>query len=123
MSSRSQSPKKPARHVNYRQRMRQRFEEARKVIITRVIERSSASKEIDLIKPYDLSRKLLTRYVTLDFPHWEAVRQVRTAISRYVEDRTRRRPLNFLMQAEPGSGKSHMVKCLAESFKTQNVSA
>lgn len=119
MSSGSKPPKK----LTYTELMRQRFEEARKVIVTKVVERSGTSKEIDLVDPYELSKKLLSSYVTLDFPHWRAVRHVRSVISRYAEDRTRSRPLNIMMQAEPGSGKSHLVKCLAQSLATQNASA
>jgi hypothetical protein len=72
---------------------------------------------------YEVSTLLLGRYVTLDWPHYNAIRRVRFEISRYAEDRTRRRPLNIVMQAEPGSGKSHLVKCLAASLGSHSAAA
>lgn len=62
---------------------------------------------------YRRSRRLLGNYVTLDYLHASDVKEVVTKISEYAEDHSRPRPLNVLMLAEPGSGKSHLVKALA----------
>jgi hypothetical protein len=103
--------------------MRDRFAEGRQRIVSSVVEQPEDSTDLDLSGPYSLSTQLLGQYVTLDFDHWKSVRQIRSLISRYAEDRTRRRPLNIMMQAEPGSGKSHLVKSLARSLEQQNASA
>jgi hypothetical protein len=76
-----------------------------------------ADDEIDLVSPYELSTSLLGSYVTLDWQHYLAIRRLHGVISRYADDRTRVRPLNILMQADAGSGKSHLVKCLAASLR------
>lgn len=99
------------------------FAEARKTIATEVIDGSSRNQEIDLVSPYRLSKNLLGEYVTLDFPHWKQLRELRRTITQYAADRSRRRPLNIMMHAEPGSGKSHLVKCLARSLEVQHASA
>jgi DNA helicase HerA-like ATPase len=103
--------------------MRDRFAEARRLIVSSVIEQAEGSEEVDLSGPYNLSTQLLGQYVTLDFDHWKSVRHIRSLISRYADDRTRRRPLNIMMQAEPGSGKSHLVKSLARSLEHKNAGA
>jgi hypothetical protein len=41
----------------------------------------------------------------------------------YSNDSSKKRPLNIIMQAEPGSGKSHFIKCLAEKLNYSDVSA
>ncbi len=105
------------------EQIRLRFQSARQEIIAKIIDDSDGEGEIDITDAYSLSTALLGKYVTLDWPHWRAIRKVRTEIARYAGDRTRRRPLNIMMQAEPGSGKSHLVRCLANSLSGQNASA
>ncbi len=100
-----------------------KLKRAREAVVQKVIERKGTEKEIDLVWPFAVSSQLLGEYVTLDWPHYQAIRQVRLAITHYAEDRSRRRPLNIMMQAEPGSGKSHLIQCLAESIGSQNAVA
>jgi hypothetical protein len=116
-----QLPKKPP--LNFRDYLRKRYEAARMAIQSTIIDQSNADSPIDLVQPYAMSKTTLGRYVTLDFPHIMALRALRSIISRYAEDRTRLRPLNIMMRAEPGSGKSHLVKCLARTMRGQSASA
>jgi hypothetical protein len=44
-------------------------------------------------------------------------------IERYVDDVSQKRPLNFLMLAAPGAGKSHFIRCIAKRLQSKNVSA
>ena len=109
--------------MTFVERIEARLRPARRKIIEQVVERQGEDAEIDLVAPYERSTRLLGRYVTLDSRHYEAIYRVRHQISKYAEDKTRGRPLNFLMQAEPGSGKSHFVKCLAQSLEGHSAVA
>ena len=103
--------------------MKDRLNRARTKVVEEIIQHEETEEEIDLEGPFAVSSQLLGDYVTLDWPHYQAIRRVRMAISQYAEDRSRRRPLNIMMQAEPGSGKSHLVKCLAASISGRNAVA
>jgi len=115
--------KKGLRVPTLAEKIEARLGPARRKIIEQVVERKGKDAEIDLVAAYERSAGLLGRYVTLDSRHYEAIHRVRQQISKYAEDKTRGRPLSFLMQAEPGSGKSHFVKCLAESLKRHDAVA
>lgn len=58
----------------------------------------------------------LPGYITLDERHVKEIEAARGDIVNYLADRTRTRPQNWLLVAEPGSGKSHFVKCLARTI-------
>src|SRR5712664_2451321 len=103
--------------------MSARFAVARRKIADEVIDAKPGNREIDLVSAYLLSTRFQGTYVTLYFPHWQSIGKVRRAIGRYANDRTRRRPLNILMQAEPGSGKSHLVRSIAKSLESSNAVA
>ncbi len=83
----------------------------------RVVESFSkkpTKKLISIRKAYKRSKFTLNDYVTLDFSHRrEIFKQIRE-INDYRLDLSRIRPLNYLMPASPGAGKSHFVKCLAK---------
>lgn len=80
------------------------------------VEKPKQAGEIDLSDAYEGSRLLLGEYVTLDWLHREDVLKLIRTIRLYASDRSRRRPLNIIMRAESGSGKSHFVKCLARKL-------
>ncbi len=66
---------------------------------------------------YDLSQKVLKitnkkQYSTLTWKHIEEIQELKKRITDYKKDSTLKRPLNFLMIADPGSGKSHFIDCL-----------
>jgi hypothetical protein len=70
-----------------------------------------------------LSEKTLTGYTTLDQKHVEDIETLLSTIRQYTDDDGRTRPLNFLMIASPGSGKSHFIKCVGGSLANSNITA
>jgi hypothetical protein len=118
----AETTKTPLRRRSPNEIMRDRLDTARKAVLDEIINRTDENEnEIDLVKPFLVSSQLLGDYVTLDWPHYNSIRQVRWQISEYANDRSRRRPLNIMMHAEPGSGKSHLVKSLAASISRDAV--
>lgn len=118
-------PKKvPIRRRSLEEMLKNKLDKARAVVIKEVINRDeNVEDEIDLVGAFLASSRLLGDYVTLDWPHYQAIRKLRVEISKYAGDRSRRRPLNIMMHAEPGSGKSHLVKSLAASISSYNTVA
>lgn len=119
----SEIKKMPIRQRSLEEMLKDRLDKARAVVIKEIINRTNNDGEIDLVGAFVASSRLLGDYVTLDWPHYQAIRKLRMDISKYAGDRTRRRPLNILMHAEPGSGKSHLVKSLAASISNHNAVA
>jgi hypothetical protein len=70
-----------------------------------------------------LSGKALREYATLDSEHIRDIDTVLGAIRRYAVDQSLKRPLNFLMLASPGAGKSHFIRCIASELGTDNIGA
>ena len=119
----TETVKTPLRRRSPNEIIRDRLERARTAVLDEVINRTDEDEnEIDLVKPFLVSSQLLGDYVTLDWPHYNSIRIVRWQISKYANDRSRRRPLNIMMHAEPGSGKSHLIKSLAASISHDAVS-
>lgn len=79
--------------------------------------------EIDIHFVYERSTRTLGSYVTLDWDHRSSINKLSQTIKDYSTDTTQRRPLNIIMLAEPGSGKTHFVKCLADRLEDSNVAA
>jgi hypothetical protein len=79
--------------------------------------------DLDISTAYLRSTNLLGDYVTLDWQHRNDIIRIISEIRQYAEDRTRHRPLNIVMQAEPGSGKSHFVRCLAKKLENYHASS
>ncbi len=69
------------------------------------------------------SESLLKGYATLDEPHREEIAKLIKQITAYLRDASRKRPLNALMLAAPGAGKSHFIKQLAGAMKGDRVQA
>jgi hypothetical protein len=95
-----------------------RYKKARELVTDVVkIENSgdpSKKAQLGLILALDLSSRFLKRYSTLDYTHVCAIEKLVAAIDSYSKDQSQKRPLNVLMVAPPGAGKSHFVKCLAD---------
>lgn len=70
---------------------------------------------------YLASTSTLPGYCTLDDRHIRDIRAISESISSYAKDPSRDRPLNILMLASPGAGKSHFIKCLANSLGSAGV--
>jgi hypothetical protein len=101
----------------------ERYTEARQQIASAILSESPPTEDVDISFGYRQSRSLLGDYVTLDWQHRQDILRIITQIKRYADDDTRRRPLNIIMQAEPGSGKSHMVNCLARKLEAIHAAA
>ena len=101
-----------------RREMRERFKDSHKHIQEAIVTGNgpSSRQEIDITKDIGVSKLALEEYVTLDWQHFEEIKQLIKKIYEYTKDPTRRRPLNIIMQAEPGSGKSHFIESLAKKI-------
>jgi hypothetical protein len=97
------------------EKIKDNYSEARALIEKEIIETEEPDAEVDLTGPVELSAQLLGDYVNLDWEHRGAIIALVNRIRDYANDKSRSRPLNIMMQAEPGSGKSHFIKCLAKS--------
>lgn len=75
-----------------------------------------------ILSVLDKSGKALQGFVTLDISLVTAIDEVLQDFQDYINDKTRKRPHNLLMLAEPGGGKSHLVSCLARSLELPLVS-
>jgi hypothetical protein len=71
-------------------------------------------EEIDVQTEYATSSNVYGVYNTLDPDHRDDISGTVRRIINYVNDPQLRRPLNILMYAAPGSGKSHLVKCICD---------
>ncbi|MBV9927406.1 MAG: ATP-binding protein [Acidobacteria bacterium] len=64
------------------------------------------------------SLECLPGYATLDHKHTNKIIEFTRRIEEYAEDQKNSQPLNFVITASPGEGKSHFVECVA---KTKNL--
>jgi hypothetical protein len=80
------------------------------------------STDIDIAQHYEISQYAVEGYVTLDAKHFDDIQIKIKEIREFAHDRTRRRPMNVLLYAEPGSGKSHFAKCLAKAMSGDRIS-
>lgn len=77
---------------------------------------------IDIHQYFKLSQQALGEYVTLDWIHKREIDSLIKMIQEYLEDFSKTRPLNIIMIAQPGLGKSHFVKCLAKKMSNLGIS-
>lgn len=71
-----------------------------------------------------LSVKQFAGYATLDSEHINRINKIIRDVERYIADKSKKaRPLNFLMLAAPGAGKSHFIKCIATTLQSHKVEA
>jgi hypothetical protein len=68
-----------------------------------------------------LSVKQFSGYATLDSNHINRINAFIRDVQRYIEDVSQKRPLNFLMLAAPGTGKSHFIECIARHLRSHKV--
>ncbi len=95
--------------------VRESYAKHRKLIADKIIDAKKPEPDVDLTNAMFRSQSVLGNYVTLDWKHRTDIISLRNRIRAYADDVSRTRPLNILMQADPGSGKSHFIKCLARS--------
>lgn len=104
--------------------VKQRYAESREEILSKIFcDEPPRDDEINIEEPYQRSTFTLREYVTLDYEHKRDIDRMKRTISHYAKDITRKRPLNIVMIAQPGSGKSHIIRCLAAAMGQLNVSA
>jgi hypothetical protein len=103
--------------------MEERYKKARQDIAVSILDDSPPVENVDISEGYQQSRILLGNYVTLDWQHRQDILRIINQIKEYADDDTRRRPLNIIMQADPGSGKSHLVDCIARKIETHHGAA
>ena len=70
---------------------------------------------INLIHAVRISNGTLDKYATLDIDHIEQIESLKSRIREYSLDPTRKRPLNVILRADAGLGKSQFVKSLSKS--------
>lgn len=104
-------------------KIRERYAKERKLVIEKIIDAQKPEAQIDLTSAITRSRIVLGDYVTLDWKHRSQIVSLANRIQNYADDASRTRPLNIIMQAEPGSGKSHFIRCLAKSPRLNSVVA
>jgi DNA replication protein DnaC len=105
-----------------RKDLEKKVRESHEFIKDRIVEGPKPSRDVRITAQFGFSETALGDYVTLDWKHIEEIASLMKAIRDYARDRSRRRPLNIIMHAEPGSGKSHFIKCLAKKMSEENIS-
>jgi hypothetical protein len=95
--------------------------DAMEKIKTLIINETPKESEVNISQYYGISKSTLDRYVTLDWDHHLAIERLKKEIIKYENDPTRNRPLNILMIAQPGSGKSHFIKHLPKDDKMKEI--
>ena len=103
------------------------YKEAR-MAISRLIFEDSPKKineldELEFVASVMLSVRHLHGYATLDHSHIAQINSLIKTIESYIDDSSQQRPLNLLMIASPGAGKSHLIKCVAARLASRNVRA
>ena len=64
----------------------------------------------------DSALSSISGYSSLDFKHIHDIQSVISSMSAYIEDDSLKRPRNFMLVSSPGSGKSHLVNCIAKTL-------
>jgi hypothetical protein len=95
---------------------------ARKIIQEAIIECKTKPDELFSLAVTE-SESLLKGYTTLDEVHRSEIVKLISSIKTYLNDSTRKRPLNALMLASPGAGKSHFINMLCLAMKKERVHA
>jgi hypothetical protein len=95
-----------------------------KIIQQSVIDAASSTlPDVRLALAIQSSESLLPGYATLDEPHRAEISNLIRDISAYLNDTSRKRPLNCLMLATAGAGKSHFIRQLAGKMRAERVQA
>lgn len=95
---------------------------AHKVILEQIILGECPADDLSIIKSYGNSLALLKKYATLDWQHCLDIFRAEETIRAYAMDTKRKKPLNIVMHASPGTGKSHFVECLADAMREDGIS-
>lgn len=100
---------------------------AREIITNLVVEKTddalSVGDKVLFLLSCVLSVKQFPGYATLHPNHINRINTFIEDVKGYIEDKSQKRPLNFLMLAAPGAGKSHFIKCIATRLQSHKVEA
>lgn len=100
-------------------------EKAQEVINNLVVDGKKPVVELDqkvlFLLSCVLSVKRFPGYASLDSEHIKGIDLFIEDVKQYISDVPQKRPLNFLMLAAPGAGKSHFIKCIALRLQSENV--
>jgi len=83
----------------------------------------SALDNVLFLLSCSLSDRTLPGYATLDADQINVIGRLLSTIRKYADDASQKRPLNFLMLASPGAGKSHFIRCIAAQLGNQKIGA
>ena len=97
------------------------FKDANKKIADSIIAKKPLENAVDITQHYLLSQSTLPGYLTLDWNHRNNISDLKREISAYAENKRLKRPLNVMLRAAPGSGKSHLVNCLTQSLHADSI--
>lgn len=98
----------------------QKILEAEEEIKSRILVRpEDDDKPIPIIRSYGRSSITLGEYVTLNLRHVKEIENLKDVIVHYWQDKGLTRPLNIIMIAKPGSGKSYFIKHLAKTITSE----
>jgi hypothetical protein len=95
-------------------------------VLNQIVDRQTGSAlsvndGILFLLSYALSDQALPGYATLDSEHIHEIHRALEQIKKYSQDGAQKRPLNFLLLATPGAGKSHFVECIARKLGAENI--
>lgn len=97
---------------------------ARNHIANTVInEKQPKQDSCNLSYSYFISTLTTPGYCTLDAEHIADIQAIADNINKYTDDPSLKRPLNVLMLASPGAGKSHFINCIARKLKDKGIVA
>lgn len=100
------------------------YDEAKRIIQEAILnEKPTGEGEINIEEAYGRSTYTLGGYVTVDWNHIQDIKKIEENIIRYLYDGSLKRPLNIIMLAQPGSGKSYFIECLANKLDSWRISA
>jgi hypothetical protein len=103
--------------------IQEKYSERRRHIVDVLVSEKGPQSEVDISQAYRSSNVTLPGYATLDWKHRTDTLRIIENIRKYARDRSLKRPLNIMMQAESGAGKSQLVKCMAKKLEVVQAAA
>jgi transcriptional regulator of acetoin/glycerol metabolism len=73
-----------------------------------------------IIEAYNASNRAIKNLSNLNADYLTRINELALTIKEYHEEKDREKPLNILLDAEPGSGKSHFVRTLCKGLSALN---
>jgi predicted AAA+ superfamily ATPase len=93
-----------------------------------IIEHSEEKEERKVLKDqahflFSIEKSMhgLPGYATLNYLHVREIFEFKEQIKKYVQETANIRPMNWLLLASPGEGKSHFIKCIADQIRSEEL--